>query len=152
MPLSFFHHDSRTHYREVTATSDSFGHTFGGDPSSHGLRFVNCEPMHLLYRLNQADDAVNLQLLGVRWLPLCYHFSYAAYDGTLIYRVLNDMEIELIAPAEASHNPDFPYANFPQHFPQAAIRFSKQGYDPTKAEDAVKFAALFGVDHYPTPR
>jgi len=146
MPLSFFDYKTFSHFREVVGRPDRYEHTFGGEPSTFEIRFVNCEPMHLIYRLNQADPAVSLGIPDLHWLPLCYHFSYAGYNGELIYRVLNDMEIELIAPTEAHFDAEFPFPNFPQSFPQAPITFCKQKYDPTLAEDALKLAAVFGVD------
>src|SRR4051812_19196246 len=146
MPLSFFRHDALAHFREVAGISDPFEHTFGGDPSSFGIRFVNCEPIHLIYRLNQADPAVSLGISGLNWLPLCYHFSYASFEGELIYRVLNDSEIELIAPTDAPFDVDFPYPNYPRLFPESLISFRRQKYDPTVAEDALQLAAVFGVE------
>src|SRR4051812_47957285 len=146
MPLSFFNYETKSHFREVPGKRDEFGHTFGGNPAAVGTRFRNCEPIHLLYRLNQSDPVVNLNIPGVRWLPLCYHFSYAAYDGTLIYRVLMGDEIELIRPTDAQFDPEFPFPGFPKGFPPAPFAFEQQPYDPTRAEDALELAAVFGLD------
>jgi hypothetical protein len=151
MPLSLFHHETLSHYREGSTGPNDFGHTFGGDPIAFGIRFANSEPLHLLYRLNQADPAANLGIPGINWLLLFYHFSYASNDGRLIYRVLNDTEIELLAPTDAEFDPDFPYPNYPRCFPQSAMRFVKQPYDPRVAEDALRLAGIFGVDQLSDP-
>lgn len=151
MPLSLFNPETLRCFRE-TAGGDEFDHTFGGDPTAKGIRFVNVErPLHLLYRLNLADPAVGIELPGVAWLPLCYGFGYAAHHGEMIYRVINDSEIELIAPADAEFDPDFPYENYPANFPESPLRFAAQPYDPTRAEDALSLAAIFGIDHLPEP-
>jgi hypothetical protein len=150
MPLSLFDHKLSAHFRERPNVVDAFGHTFGGEPSALGIRFVNLEtPLHLVYRLNLADPAVAVELPGLKWLPLCYGFSYAAYDGTTIYRVLSDTEVELIVPDDPQYDPHFPYVNYPTCFPQHPVSFSRQPYDPTIAEDALRLAAVFGVDRLP---
>ena len=147
MPLSLFNHQTLVHHREVTADVDRFGHTFGGKLSSLEIRCVNLEhPLHLLYHLNLSDPVVPVELPGVKRLPLCYGFAYATYDGTIIYRVINDMEIELIAPADPQYDPDFPYDGYPKSFPRSAVSFVRQPYDPTMAEDALSLAAVFGMD------
>lgn len=147
MPLSIFQPPTLSHFQEAVGKADRFEHTFGGDPATHGIRFVNCEPMHLIYRLNQADPAVQVTVPGLNWLPLCYHFSFASLDGDLIYRVLNDFEIELLSPTDAEYDPDFPYPNFPRQFPASPVAFRKAKYDPAVAEDALQLAAVFGVEH-----
>lgn len=99
-----------------------------------------------MYRLNQADPAVANTVPDVNWLPLCYHFSFASLDGTLIYRVLSNSEIEIIAPLDARIDRDFPREGFPRSFPKRPIAFKEQPYDPTVREDALKLAAVFGIE------
>ncbi|HZL87240.1 MAG TPA: hypothetical protein VFB96_02595 [Pirellulaceae bacterium] len=150
MPLSLFDHKLLAVYRERANVADDFGHMFGGTASENGIRFVNLEePLHLIYRLNLADPAVAVDLPGLKWLPLCYGFAYAAYDGTIIYRVLSDTEIELIAPQDPHYDPHFPYEDHPPLFPRSPVSFARQPYDPTIAEDALRLAAVFGVDRLP---
>jgi hypothetical protein len=149
MPFSLFDHQTLRHYRDEVGASDEFGHTFGGDPADFGIRFVNVErPLHLIYRLNVADPAVAVaeEFPALKWLPLCYGFAYATYDGEMIYRVLSENEIELIAPADAPYDPHFPYANYPRSFPKSTTAFSRQPYDPAVANDALSLAAIFGVE------
>jgi hypothetical protein len=147
MPLSLFDHNAPAHYREKAVVTNPFGHTFGGELSEFGIRCINLEqPLHVLYHLNLSDPAVGVKLPGVKWLPLLYGFAYATYDGMIIYRVVNDTEVELIAPADPQYDPDFPYDNYPKSFPQSAVSFAREPYDPTIAEDALSLAAVFGVD------
>ena len=147
MPLSFFQYAPPRHHQELVGQSDEFEHTFGGSPASFGIQFVNCEPLHLLYRLNQADPAVAAGLPGIRWLPLCYHFCYASFESDLIYRVRSDTEVELISPLDAERDQDFPWKGFPASFPPSGAAFQQVSYDPTTAEDALRLAAIFGFDH-----
>jgi hypothetical protein len=147
MPLSLFNHNTRSHFRELSKKSDAFGHTFGGDPASWSIRFVNLEdPLHLIYRLNLVDPSIDVQIPGVSWLPLCYGFRYAAFSGTFIYRVINDCEIELIDPAEVEYRSDVPCDKYPDSFDESPVSFAKVGYDPSKAEEALSLAAIFGID------
>lgn len=145
MPLSLFHHEPLSHYCESDSAPNKFGHTFGGDPSSFGLRFANCEPLHLVYRLNQADPATNVNIPGVTWLPLIYHFPYASIYSDLIYRVINDTEIEMLSPLNEEFDDEFPYSDYPSVFPQSPVVFGRRKYDPTLAEDAVPLTGIFGV-------
>ncbi len=150
MPLTLFQHDSLRCFREVANAPDRYGHTFGGDPIAKGLRFVNLdEPFHLLYHLNLADPAVGIQLPGVTWLPLCYGFGYSYRDADFIYRVPNDMDVELIAPNELVFDPDSPYDNYPAWFPESSLHFAPLPYDPKRAEDALSLAAILGIEHLP---
>lgn len=149
MPLSLFQHESLSYFREAIVPPDKYEHTFGGDPESFGIRFANCEPLHLLYRLNQADPFANLNINGVTWLPLIYHFAYASQNGDLTYRITNDAEIEVLDPADAEFDPNYPYPNYPSVFPECRVALSKQKYDPSIAEDALSLAGIFGVDHLP---
>jgi hypothetical protein len=147
MPLSLFDHNRLTHYRSTTSASNTYDHTFGGDPKSYGLRFVNVDkPMHLMYRLDLSDPSLPIQLDGIKHLPLIYGFHYAAYDGTLIYRVLNDVEIEVLAPEELTYDPDFPYPGHPDQFPFTRVGFTRLPFDATVAEDAMSLQAIFGLD------
>lgn len=147
MPLSVFHHSRFSHYRSVEGTSGPFQHSFGGDPASFGLRFVNVDrPFHLIYRLDLSDPAISIQLEGADYLPLVYGFHYAAFNGTFIYRVLNNLEIEVVKPAELNYDPDFPYAGHPPSFSASPIALQQVAYDRTVAEDALALQGVFGLD------
>jgi hypothetical protein len=147
MPLTIFNHPSRSIYRERANLRDEFGHSFGGEARSHRLKFTNARrSLHLLYRLNLRDERLGIELPGIDWLPLVYCFNYAAYDTTLIYRMVSPTEIELIAPLEAKFDRNFPYENYPASFPAHHLSFEAVPYDPTKAEDALSYAAVFPLD------
>ncbi len=52
----------------------------------------------------------------------------------------------MLSPTLEQFNPDYPYSNFPPFFDETAIDFERHPYDCTRAEDAVRMAALFGLD------
>ena len=61
MPLSIFNHQRLEYHREANPDAVDFGHTFGGDFASSGLRITNADfPIHLLYRLNLQDPALDI--------------------------------------------------------------------------------------------
>ncbi|MEX2168888.1 MAG: hypothetical protein WD851_06240 [Pirellulales bacterium] len=145
LPLSLFNHRKLKHYRETSEGADHFGHAFGGGFTSSGLRIVNADfPIHLLYRLNLDDPAFDIEIPGVKWLPLCYRF--VPLTGDTLYRVVSDTEIELISPIDEEADPAFPYPGFPSTFPSRSIAFARQPYDPTNAEDALSLLTVFGLD------
>jgi hypothetical protein len=147
LPLSLFDHRHFTCVRSVNTPPFHFNHTYGGRPDSHGLRFVNLDrPFHLIYRLDLADPTIPVRIPGVSHLPLVYGFRYAAYEGTFVYRMLNEMEVEILAPTELAFDPDFPYRGHPAVFPSAQIGFSQICFDPSSAEDALLFQGIFGLD------
>lgn len=147
MPLSLFNHRSLSHFEEVNRVSQ-FGHTFGGRPADFDLTFSGIEsPPHLLYRLNLEDPAFDVVLSGVRHLPLLYGFSYAHQDGVFSYQVHSDSEIEVISEADWPPDPDFPYKNYPIEFPHQSIAFERRPYDPSVAEDALRLAGVFRLEH-----
>lgn len=150
MTLSLIDHATLSVFREKTGVADDFGHSFGGSPESVGIRFANIrQPMHLLYRLNLADPAVAVELPGVTWLPLVYGFSVHVYEGELIYRVVNDSEIQLITKLDPNWEPEYPYDGYPMAFTKTSVSFAKQKYNPTVAEDALQWSGILGVEHLP---
>ena len=147
MPLSLFDHGRYAHYRSKENSAGGFEHCFGGGSESFGLRFVNVDtPFHLVYRLDLSDPAIPIRLEGIDYLPLVYGFHYAAFNGTFIYRVLNNLEIEIVDPAELNYDPDFPYAGHPASFPSSPIALQQMPYDRTIAEDALSLQGVFGLD------
>jgi hypothetical protein len=145
MTLSLFHQQPPLHFSELEGAGE-FSHTFGGTPHSFGIRFTNCSPLHLIYRLDLADPAAPVGRPDLKWLALVYHFSDASFAGELVYQVRSDTEIQVLSPALQQFNPDFPYSNFPPFFDETAIHFERQPYECTRAEDAVRMAALFGLN------
>ena len=164
MSLSLFHATTKTHYREQSGGPDTHEHSFGGEPTAFGLKFVRVsplwrrlgwkfvalkKPLHLLYRLNLNDPAIPIRLPGITWLPLCYAFGYSAFDGKCIYRVVDDSCVELIWPEKPKFDPNFPYPKYPSSYPQSSVRFEQAAYDSKQAMDALSLAAVFGVDELP---
>lgn len=153
MPLSLFDHHRLRHYRSIDHVADHrYLHAFGGTLESCGLRFVNLdEPFHLVYRLDLKDPTIPVELDGVRFLPLVYGFKYATNGESFTYRVLNDTEIEIVAPEELLYDSDFPRADYPSFFDGFPVAFERLPYDPAVAEDALALQAIFGLDGLSRP-
>src|SRR5688572_9657366 len=110
MSLLLFDHENMRCIEATLVPASRFGHTFGGSADDYGIRFTNLEhPPHLLFRLNLADLSIPSHLPKEKWLPLCYPFSYATYEGEFAYRLVSDHEIEFVYPESVYYNPDFPY-------------------------------------------
>jgi len=148
MPLSLFDHRQLRHYRSIdNESSHRYSHAFGGTLESYGLRFVNVDqPFHLLYRLDLSDPTIPVELDGIQYLPLVYGFRYATNGESFTYRVLNDIEIEVVAPEELLYDPDFPRTDYPTYFHGFPVAFERLPYDPAVAEDALALQTIFGLD------
>ncbi len=147
MPLSLFDHRRFAHYRSNDGIAGDYAHTFGGALETFGLRVANADhPFHLMYRLDLSDHSLPVRLEGCEFLPLVYGFHYAARNGTFIYRVLNDFEIEILAPEKLHHDSDFPYPGHPLTFAASPVSFCQMAYDRSSAEDALSLQAIFGLD------
>lgn len=140
MPLSLFGHQPKVHFQDKIGTSSAYDHTFGGKPEDFGLRFVNIRlPLHLIYRLDLSDPSVPIELPGIDTLPLLYPFHY---DSNCCYRVLSNIEVELVSPDGNGYLS--PPWDAPKSFPRSDTSFTRKPYDPTVAEDALRWKGIFG--------
>jgi hypothetical protein len=147
MPVEIFDHDRIAISRELPKADSRHQHYYGGSAEQYGLRFRNADPpCHVVYMLDTADELVTIKLPGVRFVPLVHGFQYSSNGGDFLYRMLNEKEIEVIAPAPPEFNPDFPYSDYPSHFPQSAVSFEQRLHDQTTAESALEYQGVFGID------
>lgn len=103
-----------------------YQHSFGGEPRHKGIVPDDCvHPIHLLYTLDLSDPALELQIAGIRWLPLFYSFQYDV--SPLYYRILSDDEIRIVHQRSTKWTADFPYPNYPTHFPFRDVTVSSFG-------------------------
>jgi hypothetical protein len=65
MTLSLFHQQPPLQFSEIEGAGE-ISHTFGGSPNLFGIRFANCTPLHLLYRLDLADPAAPAGQSGLK--------------------------------------------------------------------------------------
>jgi hypothetical protein len=109
----------------------SFHHRFGGTPTHRGIKpRGNTQRLHLLYTFDTKDPLVPVRVRGVRYLPLYYCFPYNA--GAVGYRVVSDQEIKILYLETKRVEPDFPYKNYPNEFPETAISLVPISYEEHK--------------------
>ncbi len=117
--------------RVVPNVAGSFQHRFGGTPAHHGIKpGGNNQPLHLLYTFDTRDALVPVRVPGARYLPLYYCFPYNA--GAVGYRVVSDEEIEILYMETKHVQPDFPYANYPNEFPETPVSLIPISYEEHK--------------------
>lgn len=147
MPIELFDHDRLTISSETSKPNPEFQHYFGGSAKEYGLRFVNAEhPCHVVYWLDTTDPLVPFSHPNVRFLPLVHGFQYSSNGFEFIYRILNEQEIEIIAPDPLEFNKHFPYSNYPPHFEKTGVSFELANYKPKDAESALEYQGVFGID------
>jgi hypothetical protein len=117
--------------RVVPNVAGSFQHRFGGTPAHRGIKpRGSSQPLHLLYTFDTKDPLVPVRVPGSRYLPLYYCFPYNA--GALGYRVVSDEEIKILYMETKHVQPDFPYENYPNEFPETPVAITPISYEEHK--------------------
>lgn len=117
--------------RVVPNAQGSFRHRFGGTPTHRGIRpRGSSQPLHLLYTFDTKDPLVPVRVRGVRHLPLYYCFPYNA--GAVGYQVVSDDEIKILYMETKQVEPNFPYENYPNEFPETAVSLVPISYEEHK--------------------
>lgn len=117
--------------RVVPNVEGSFRHRFGGTPVHRGIKpRGNSQPLHLLYTFDTKDPLVPIRVSGARYLPLYYGFCYNA--GAVGYQVVSDDEIKILYLETKKVQPDFPYENYPNEFPETPVTLTPISYEDHK--------------------
>jgi len=117
--------------RVVPNVVGSFHHRFGGTPAHRGIKpRGNSQALHLLYTFDTRDPLVPVRVRGARYLPLYYCFPYNA--GAVGYRVISDEEIKILYMETKHVQPDFPYENYPNEFPETPVSLTAITYEEHK--------------------
>lgn len=117
--------------RVVPNVSGDFQHRFGGTPAHRGIKpRGSSQPLHLLYTFDTKDQLVPVRVPRVRYLPLFYCFPYNA--GAVGYQVLSDSEIEILYMETKQVEPNFPYENYPNEFPEMPVSLTPISYEEHK--------------------
>lgn len=132
----------------AAAGMGAFGHSFGGPHDRKGAAREDCGGIliHLLHRLDLADPAVPIAIPGVRWLPLYYCFDFRAND--LGYRLISDDRLVTYFPEDdpnVTAEEEWPDGDYPAEFPRSPIDVASHPYDPTDADDALRWSGIFGI-------
>lgn len=117
--------------RVVPNVPGPFHHRFGGTPVHRGIKpRGNSQPLHLLYTFDTKDRLVPVRVRGARYLPLYYCFPYNG--GAVGYRVISDEEIKILYLQTKHVEPDFPYENYPNEFPETPVSLTPISYEEHK--------------------
>lgn len=117
--------------RVVSNVPSSFHHSFGGTPAYRGIKpRGNSRPLHLLYTFDTKDPLVPVRVPRVRYLPLFYCFPYNA--GAVGYQVVSNSEIKILYMETKQVEPDFPYENYPNEFPETPVSLTPISYEDHK--------------------
>ena len=117
--------------RVVPNGSGSYHHRFGGTPVHRGIKPRGCSaPLHLLYTFDMKDPLVPVRIPRVRYLPLYYSFVYNA--GAVGYQVVSNSEINILYMETKTVEPDFPYPNYPDEFPETPVSLIPISYEEHK--------------------
>ncbi len=147
MSLTLFDHERRSIAMESVNSGSGRNHRFGGTLSEHAIKIHNVsEPCHVVFVLDTTDHLVPISVDGVRFFPLIHGFQFCSNGEEFVYRVLNEREIEVISHTDDDFDDFFPYGDYPEHFPGLQIAFRSEPYDSTKAEDALLYQGVFGLD------
>jgi hypothetical protein len=117
--------------RIVRTPSSAYGHQFGGGQEYRGTVPPGGQtPIQLIFRLNLRDPLSPIQIDGLNWLPLFYPFQYNACG--MGYRVLGELEIEILTIETIEVVEDFPFPNYPAAFPNVPVSLVPMTYEETK--------------------
>ena len=144
MTLTLFNHETLS-IREFRSTASPFGHTYGGTTAAHGFRVKNVKgAFHLLFDLDLNDPAIDVRIPGVSRLPLLYGLHFAGTTTDQQYIVHPDRRVEVFGLKGQSPDHDL---EVPDAFPESPISLEKTAFDPAKADDALSYLQVFGLDH-----
>jgi hypothetical protein len=117
--------------RVVPNATGAFHHRFGGAPVHRGSKpRGNTQPLHLLFTFDTKDPLVPVRVPGARYLPLYYGFRYNA--GAVGYQVVSNNEIRILYLETKRVEPDFPYENYPDEFPEMPVSLTPVSYEEHK--------------------
>lgn len=144
MFLRFYHRDTRRVLRGQRGVVSPFGHAFGGSGKYAGLTPGKGKPpVHLMFRFDTTDLAVNATVPGVRWLPLLCAVRYDACN--LGYRVVSDVEVRILRMEH--RKPDKSYRDgCPDVLPSQPVSLVETPYNPDDISDVTFHAGVFGYD------
>ena len=146
MPLSYFNHNGKRHFRSQDGAESKFHHRFGGTANCYGIKFTNSDtPFQIVYALDLADPELETDV-PCDVLPLIYGFNYASNGEEFVYSINENREIEILVPDTLQYNLDFPYDDYPSSFGTKPTSFYQIPYDQHSVDDAFSLQGVFGID------
>ena len=93
-------------------------HWFCGDNNISGAKCPNCKRALLIFLLlDTSDERLDLSSTSLSSLPLLYCWRCNLSQDALYYRVFADGSVSLIKYKSGGITTDFPYDDYPDHFP-----------------------------------
>jgi hypothetical protein len=141
--IALFRHGDHGIFRGTRDIETRYGHTFGTDVDYKGLRpGARKPPVHVLMRLNSDDDAVDVRISGIRWIPLLCAIRYDACN--LGYRVESDDRVKIISQEVTKAEKNSPYPGYPDRLAIRPIAFRRIPLVRSRPGDLMKILAVFG--------
>lgn len=144
--FEFYGHEERSIVEAEKGRRLRYRHFFGGEAAEYGFKFDNDDaPLHLICVFDTRDPLWPIKT-KLPYFPLCYGFYFNGANTA--YRV-EGKTIRLLLPEDPPYEPDFPYTDYPSHYPQHRLTLRRVRYNPRYAEDALGNSAVFGLAHVP---
>jgi hypothetical protein len=127
---------------QATSRPGKYQHRLGGTLAKGGWKVRHGKaPIQLLLDLDTSDPKLAGMANGLRRLPLVNAFQFP--DVIFGYRVVAEGIIEVVAQAPKKSK-DFPYARYPESFPEFSMSLKKADFDIHKMRDLTVFGGMFG--------
>jgi len=128
----------------TAADAGEHAHVFCGEQSLRGGRCPNCAAALLLYaRFDARDARLELAELGLPELPCLFCWRCELAQAEFQYRLLADGGLEILRCAHGAVQEDFPYANYPDHFPRGGFRMVVPSREELDALARVRDGAMW---------
>lgn len=119
-------------------------HVFCGQQRLRGGRCPNCAAALLLYASFDARDArLGLAELGLAELPCLFCWRCELAQAEFQYRLLSGGGLEILRCARGPVQEDFPYEDYPDHFPRGGLRLVRPSREELDALARVRDGALW---------
>ncbi len=117
--------------RRLVPGESAFNHAFGGPFGVFGKNAGQVS-FHLLFDLDLRDPLLSfLELPNFERLPLIFPLCYDGADVS--YKIKPNGAVELLGKGEYSYTRDWPYADYPSHFPRVPVTVVPYSYEEYRA-------------------
>jgi hypothetical protein len=153
-------HSCYKDYNNDIEISRGYAHHFCGEQHIEGANCPNCnKPLLCFLRIDTSDPRFGLDTGNASFIPLLYCWTCNIAQDEFYYRPLKDGSIEIAEYGHGGVAVDFPYENYPVHFPgskaellsitsdaQAAIRRVNSG-DLALSSMRREYPGIYGCQH-----
>jgi hypothetical protein len=144
--FEFYGHEERRIVAAQKGRRLRYKHFFGGEAAEYGFQFEPEDvPLHIISVFDTKDPLWPIPTDLPRF-PVCYGFHYNGAPAA--YRVEGSV-IRVLRPRNPEYEPDFPYTDYPEYYPQHRLTLQRERYNPRSADDVLANSATFGLVHVP---